>query len=53
MLSIHGAFNSKGPVSVLERQITLFFCGNILQYIGSFVVSLECDPREQEESVLC
>lgn len=53
MLSIHGAFKNKGPVGVLEQQITLLFCRNILQDTGSFVISLECDPREQEESVLC
>lgn len=50
MLSIHGAFNNKGPADVLEQQI---FCRNILQGVGSFVISLECDPVEQEESILC
>lgn len=53
MLSIHGAFNNQGPVGVLEQQITLLFYRNISQGIGSFVISLECDPGEQEERVLC
>lgn len=36
MLLIHGAFNNKEPVSVLEQQITLLFYRNILQGIGSY-----------------
>lgn len=50
MLSIHGAFRNKGPMGVLEQQI---FCRNILKGIGSFVISLECDPEKQDESILC
>lgn len=52
MLLIHGAFNNKGPVGVLEQQIALLFCRNIFQGVGSFVISLECHPGEQEESIL-
>lgn len=52
MLLIHGAFNNKGPVGVLQQQITLLFCRDISQGIGSFVTSLECDPGKWEESVL-
>lgn len=44
---------TKGQVGVLEQKVTLLFCRNILQGIGSFVISLECDPGEREESVLC
>lgn len=46
MLPIHGAFNNKEPVGVLEPQIILLFYRNTWQGIGNFIISLEYDPGE-------